>query len=319
MGRFIDLTGQRFERLLVLYRDIEYEKKHNLHKGAYWRCRCDCGNEYTAFGTSLRNGHVKSCGCLHKEKARINGGEKDLTGQIFSDLIVLERDLKYRKENNIKSSHTYWRCKCICGNIKSILGNSLLSEATKSCGCKMTIEARKRFSKDITNIRFGKLIAKIPKYEDLISKSLEWECQCDCGNIVNVPSKYLLNGHVRSCGCLSSYGEESIKNILIQNNISFEQQKTFNTCVFPNTNGNARFDFYIDNNFLLEYDGEQHYIYSDKGWNTQKIYLKTKFRDEFKNQWCKENNIPLKRIPYWDLDKLTIEDIMSNKYLIKGE
>lgn len=37
--RIIDLTGQKFNRLLV----IEFfERKNNK---TYWRCKCDCGNE----------------------------------------------------------------------------------------------------------------------------------------------------------------------------------------------------------------------------------------------------------------------------------
>lgn len=41
--RLIDLTGQRFGKLLVLERDFEYQKKNNYDK-PYWKCICDCGN-----------------------------------------------------------------------------------------------------------------------------------------------------------------------------------------------------------------------------------------------------------------------------------
>jgi len=59
INRFIDLTGQRFGKLLVIDRaGINNERK------ATWRCRCDCGNEHTTIGKSLRNGNTKSCGCL---------------------------------------------------------------------------------------------------------------------------------------------------------------------------------------------------------------------------------------------------------------
>ena len=40
-------------------------------------------------------------------------------------------------------------------------------------------------------------------------------------------------------------------------------------------------------------------------------------RDKRKNQWAKEHNIPLVRIPYWERDKITLEMIMSDQYLIK--
>jgi len=40
--------------------------------------------------------------------------------------------------------------------------------------------------------------------------------------------------------------------------------------------------------------------------------------DEIKNQWCKDNNIPLIRIPYWHLQDLTIDDLRpeTSQFLI---
>lgn len=251
MPKLIDLTGQRFGRLLVLYRDKEYEEKNNLHKGAYWHCICDCGKECTIYGTLLRRNHTKSCGCLHAEQACINGGEQNLINRTFGKLIVLERDNDYRKQNNIKSHHTYWKCRCECGEIKTILGNSLLSGATTSCG-----------------------------------------------------------------KCTRSKGEIKIEQLLLENNIPFEKEKTFNSCKMSENNHVSRFDFYINNQFLLEFDGKQHFHYGNSGWNVKESYELNQKRDEFKNQWCLKNNIPLKRIPYWDLNKITIDDIMSDKYLI---
>ena len=58
----IDLKGQKFGRLLVIER-----KGSNERKRALWLCKCDCGNEKIVIGDLLRNGHVKSCGCLLKE------------------------------------------------------------------------------------------------------------------------------------------------------------------------------------------------------------------------------------------------------------
>ena len=60
----IDLTGQRFGRLVVMN---EAGKRNNF---VAWKCRCDCGNEKVITGSSLRNGSTKSCGCLNKEKTK---------------------------------------------------------------------------------------------------------------------------------------------------------------------------------------------------------------------------------------------------------
>ena len=62
---FIDLTGKRFGRLIVL--GIDEEKTKPKH--VYWSCKCDCGNTKTIYGYELRSGRTKSCGCLQREKA----------------------------------------------------------------------------------------------------------------------------------------------------------------------------------------------------------------------------------------------------------
>lgn len=58
---FIDLTGQKFNKLLVL--EYVYTKNGQI----YWKCKCDCGNIKNIAGSHLRTGHTKSCGCLKKE------------------------------------------------------------------------------------------------------------------------------------------------------------------------------------------------------------------------------------------------------------
>lgn len=62
MSRVIDLTGQRFGRLTVI------ERGESSKRGeACWRCRCDCGREIVARSYPIRQGKVKSCGCLSVE------------------------------------------------------------------------------------------------------------------------------------------------------------------------------------------------------------------------------------------------------------
>lgn len=69
---------------------------------------------------------------------------------------------------------------------------------------------------------------------------------------------------------------------------------------------------------LLEFDGQQHYLYSG-GWNTREQLLNTQRHDTFKNKWCDKHNIPLIRIPYWAVDELTIADLLLNsRFLYQG-
>lgn len=62
MAKALNLIGQKFGRLTVIER-IENTKRGQTR----WLCRCECGNETKVQGSNLKNGHVKSCGCLNKE------------------------------------------------------------------------------------------------------------------------------------------------------------------------------------------------------------------------------------------------------------
>ena len=57
------------------------------------------------------------------------GKMKDLTGQVFGKLTVIECAGK------LDGRRYHWLCRCECGNEKVILGASLASGNTKSCGC----------------------------------------------------------------------------------------------------------------------------------------------------------------------------------------
>lgn len=64
----LDLTGQRFGRLVVIKRaDKESTEKK---KKAYWECQCDCEKTTIAETSNLRGGQTKSCGCLKKERTK---------------------------------------------------------------------------------------------------------------------------------------------------------------------------------------------------------------------------------------------------------
>lgn len=63
MSRIIDLLGKKFSRLIVIE---QVKGKSN----ARWVCLCDCGNTTVASSVALRNGSIKSCGCLRNELNR---------------------------------------------------------------------------------------------------------------------------------------------------------------------------------------------------------------------------------------------------------
>jgi hypothetical protein len=71
--RIVDISGQRFGRLVVVALHPERERYGSRYYFALWRCRCDCGAECIARGNHLRGGKVTSCGCFHRERVTKHG------------------------------------------------------------------------------------------------------------------------------------------------------------------------------------------------------------------------------------------------------
>lgn len=57
--------GQRFGRLFVIRRATEQDC--HIGNNIKVMCQCDCGNVAFVSIYQLRDGHTKSCGCLHRE------------------------------------------------------------------------------------------------------------------------------------------------------------------------------------------------------------------------------------------------------------
>lgn len=69
MGKLVDLTGQRFGRLLVLGRG-ESRKRPDTGTIQYWICKCDCGAIVEPRGNDLKSGKTQSCGCYQRDRAK---------------------------------------------------------------------------------------------------------------------------------------------------------------------------------------------------------------------------------------------------------
>ena len=120
MARCIDLTGEKFSRLLVIERDT-------TRKGVYWICQCECGNNKSVRADSLVGERIRSCGCLQSELRTEN-----LVGKRFTKLTVVER---VQKPNRATEHHAYWNCLCDCGKFHIVRSSDLKSGSVQSCGC----------------------------------------------------------------------------------------------------------------------------------------------------------------------------------------
>lgn len=177
-----------------------------------------------------------------------------------------------------------------------------------------TIKNTKTTEKNMIGKKFGywKVIDKSNKRNS--SGCIYYNCLCEynnCGIVKEVLGTSLRQGLTLSCGAHNniSKGNEKIKDILQKANINFEIEKKFETC---KDKSYLPFDFYVDNKYLIEYDGIQHF---EEGIFD---YEYTHFHDLIKNQWCKDNNIPLIRIPYTHFKDLQLKDlkIETTEFLI---
>lgn len=178
----------------------------------------------------------------------------------------------------------------------------------KSCGSAGCI-ASARFKENYKGLKFGALTVLENIYIPG-NKNATWKCLCDCGNVYQAQAKHIKEkGELASCGCMTkngrSNGEMLISRLLEDNNVPFIIEKTFPNC---KKISHLRFDFYVNNSYLIEFDGKQHYS-PVRIWGGEEALQIRQEYDAYKNQWCHENGIPLIRIPYWKLSTLTARDI----------
>lgn len=108
---------------------------------------------------------------MKEKKTLIEKGSK------FCRLVVQGRD------NTKAGKNSYYICRCICGNEKSIMRSNLTSGSTTSCGCFRKERAKKLNTEgpvDMIGYRSGKLLV-IERGDNTSKGQAQWLCQCDCG------------------------------------------------------------------------------------------------------------------------------------------
>lgn len=284
-----DLSGKTCGALYIICRDTSIESKH-----VYYKVKCiKCGAEYSVRADSIRRNpnHCKFC------------KYPDLTGMRFGYLYVVGYS-----EKKDQVGHKFWHCRCDCGKEVDLLGTNLIEGKTVSCGCmRYEITSQKELL-DISGYRFGKLVA-VERVSDTGERS-KWRCMCDCGCETIVASSNLRNGHTRSCGCITSTGEYLIREMLNSNNMNFKTQYSFSD--LPK----RRFDFALfdshDNLLcLIEFDGRQHYEFSNTWYQSEEDFLVAIERDKEKDEYCKSHDITLFRIRYDDILDKKMDEILS--------
>lgn len=231
---------------------------------------CDCGNWYITRIDSFKNGDIADC---RAGKAISCGCVNDMTRQtVLNSQENIEKRAKTIQQNYIDNGQTPLVGETLHG---WLITGSEMRTANGEPG------KQRRY------------VTGICPYCQKESDWIRWD---------GIQAK-----HVISCGCQLSKGEsvtaKAIGDTLTENNIPFRKEVTFDTCRNPKTNNKLKFDYGIYSDvecknllYLIEYDGAQHFI---PGFgHTEEEFHELQQRDEFKTKWCKDNNIPLIRIPF---------------------
>lgn len=285
------LENERFGNLTVI-REVSKEERPNPQAGRYYLCQCDCGNTKIIYGRNLKTGNTKSCGCLSKKTSSENNTKEIPQGSRYGMLTVIE------KAPVRPGGYAYWRCLCDCGKEVEVRGADLRKGHTTSCGCKKLSALI-----DETGNKYG-LLTVLEYSGTTTGGGALWKCRCDCGNTVEIRGESLRSGHTKSCGCVKSWKEKEVIQLLQKYNLSFATQFTFSN-LRTATGGTPRFDFAIFDNeklyCLIEYQGEQHYD-NNSSWYSEEYQE----RDKIKKEYCDFNNI---RLIIWDKENNLEEEI----------
>ena len=300
--KLTDLTGKQFENLTVLYRGEDIIKNGKIRR-VRWHCRCNCGNELDIIADNLKKRPNMTCNeCANKRRAENN--RINVVGNKYGRLTILE---------TIPNTHpTKVKCRCDCGNEHIGDQADIVSGHTQSCGCLHRDRTSESNVKDWTGIVSDYGVEFL--YQDVMNDKGQWLWRCKCGMCGNkftaLPAR-INNDHITSCGCASqSSGERLVMSTLEELNAEFVTQYSFQDCRSVNA---LRFDFAVFYNsnllYLIEYDGKQHFEPIDLFGGIDGFNDRQK-RDAIKNNYCKQHNIHLLRIPY----TLSAEEIKQKIY-----
>lgn len=153
-------------------------------------------------------------------------------------------------------------------------------------------------------LKINPLVRCLGKYVNC-KTNIEHECLI-CGTKWNIAPSSLINAKSGCPTCVGSNFEKTTKEYLEYINLDFIPQKTYPDCKFEMP---LRFDFYLnDFNILIECQGQQHYYPVCFGGISQERaeenFKLQQIKDNIKREYCKNNNIKLIEIPYWDIDKI---------------
>lgn len=155
--------------------------------------------------------------------------------------------------------------------------------------------------KTIEDIReyFGKEGYKLLSNE-YINARIKLKYECPKGHInFNTYGHFFAGQRCKTCD--QSKGENAIKKYLEKMGLKYEMEKKFDDCKNRNK---LPFDFFVDDKFLIEYDGSIHFKCTEF-FGGEKAFKKRQLHDKIKTDYCKEKGVPLLRISYLEFNNIS--------------
>lgn len=274
------------------------------YEGAFIKIKCKCkvcGHEWTTKANNLLQGQ----GCPQCKKNVQTKTQEEFTAelkQINPNIVILGEYI---------SAKTKVKCRCtVCGHEWKVTPNNLLRER----GCPKCAGKAKPTQEEFIN----KLYRINPDIEVLgtyINRNTKVECKCKIyEHEWKATPGNLLSG--RGCPkCNISRGEKRITQYLDNLGINYIYDKRYFKDLYSTSGTLLRPDFIIPSlKIWIEFDGRQHFEPVDftSKWNEQQLQEQFKIvqqNDQIKNQYAKDNNWTLIRIPFTEYDN--IEQILA--------
>lgn len=217
---------------------------------------------------------------------------------------------------NVKTKNLKVVCGLCGSHFTTSLGSIMNSDGLcRKCGIKKSSNSNKLTPAQVeerVNSVNNNLLLNSNDYINNSVSNLKIKCG-ECGKIFYTSfANYEHNGKIRcdSCSQKISEPERKVMSILNRYNIKYIYNHRFKDCKDKRM---LPFDFYLPEfNMIIETDGEHHFrpIWGDEYHNT------TRLHDAIKNEYCKNNNIKLLRIPFWNFNN--IEDIIVKEFKINS-
>jgi very-short-patch-repair endonuclease len=262
----------------------------------------ECGHEYEVTPNHFLRG-IRCPNCFGTKKKTPKQFKKEVFNLVGEKYTILGKYINNFTKIKIRHNEN---CDYVFEMISS---NFLMGQRCPKCFGKF-LKTQDEFEKEIYNL-VGDEYSILSIYSRATDKIKIRHNKCK--HEWDVVAHSFLCGN-RCPKCKLSRGEQKISKILEKYNINYIQEYKFSDC---KDKRELPFDFYLkDYNCLIEFDGKQHYIPESFDSNkTQKHknqnFIDLTIKDDIKTNYCKEKNIKLIRIPFWELNN--IEKILQTE------